>query len=153
MILELGTYDCTDHAFNINADWYGLTGTVVSAWVDNGPRPDEIRIRLFAVVADYDSGWETIGIRPDPLSIVLTHDLGGDPDEYFVDLECRDDSTSLGTYGCTSFSFNKQANWFGLTGSQINVWVTGGSIPGEVRVRILTPKKVYLPMLMKELCP
>jgi hypothetical protein len=149
---ELGTYDCTDHAFNVNAYWYALTGVTVSAWVDNGPRPDEIRIRLFAVTADYDTGWESIGARPDPLPLSFNHGLGGNPDDYFVHLQCRDD-TSLGTYDCTSFLFNKQANWYGLTDSDIAVWVTGGTVPDEVRVRILVPQYVYLPMVMKYLCP
>ena len=149
---ELGTYDCTDHAFNTNASWYGLNGTTVSAWVDNGPRPDEIRIRLFELQADYDSDWYTILVRPDPLPIGFNHDLRGDIDDYFVVLECKDDS-ALGTYDCTSFLFNKQAGWYGLEETSITVWVDGGTVPDEVRVRILTPKKLYLPMVMKELCP
>jgi hypothetical protein len=145
---SLATYNCTDFNFNINADWYGLTDTSVTVWVDNGPRPDEIRIRILEDPPDYDSGWIGLAIRPDPLPVSLDHNLGGDPDEYFINLICRDD-TSLATYSCTNFFFNRTAGWYDLNSASIDVWVAGGSLPDDVRIRIWAPDHIYLPIILK----
>jgi hypothetical protein len=48
----------------------------------------------------YDSGWYALGTRPDPISVLFTHNLGGNPDNYFVHLTCKDDLFN-GTYSCT----------------------------------------------------
>ena len=32
----------------------------------------------------YDSGWQTLGPRPDPIPVLFTHNLGGDEDTYLV---------------------------------------------------------------------
>ena len=57
------------------------------------------KIRCIGIPA-YDSGWESLGIRPDPISVEFTHDLGGNPDGYMVNLECGD-NYPFGTYDCT----------------------------------------------------
>jgi hypothetical protein len=83
----------------------------------------------------YDSGWVSIAIRPDPVVIPFDHNLNGNPNEYFVQLDCRD-SSELGHFDCTNNLFHKTAHWFGLTDSQVKVWVTGGTVPSLIRVRI-----------------
>ena len=83
----------------------------------------------------YDSGWFNIGIRPDPLSIPFSHNLEGDPDNYFVALECSDDS-SLGIYNCSDLKFKTNAHWYDLSNTEIQVHVWGGTRPDKIRVRI-----------------
>jgi hypothetical protein len=144
----LATYNCTDFNFNVNALWYALTDTSVTLWVDNGPRPDEVRVRIFEKNPDYDSGWVALGSRPDPIPVPLNHFLGGNPDDYLVSLICRDD-TALATYSCTNLLFNHDAGWFGLTGASIELWVQGGIRPDDVRVRVWAPKRVYLPLIRR----
>jgi hypothetical protein len=145
---SLGTYDCSDQLFNVNAVWYGLTNSVVQVYVVGGNQPDAVRVRIYLGPAAYDSGWESLGIRPDPIPVPFTHNLGGDPDDYLVGLECRDD-TVLGTYECTNQGFDVNALWYGLTDSTITVWVVSGSLPDDVRVRIWAVQNVYLPVVAK----
>jgi hypothetical protein len=145
---SLATYNCTDFSFNNNSFWYGLTDTSITIWVGNGPRPDEIRVRIYEAAPDYDSGWVDIAIRPDPLPIPLSHNLGGDPDNYLVSLICRH-SSSLATYGCTSFNFSRNAVWYGLSAASIEGWVDGGTLPDGLRIRIWAPDFIYLPAIRK----
>jgi len=144
----LGTYDCANDNFYSQALWYSLTASTVRVYVIGGSQPDGVRVRIYTDPPAYDSGWETISIRPDPISVGLTHNLGGDPDAYHVSLECRDD-TALGTYDCTNSNFNVQAHWDGLTGTTVSVYVTNGSQPDGVRVRIWRVNAVYLPIITK----
>jgi len=96
----------------------------------------------------YDSGWESLGVRPDPISVEFTHNLGGNPDDYLVSLECRD-NTSLGTYECTDHGFNVNALWYGLTNTTVKVYTTSGTRPDDVRVRIWQVHTVYLPVVIR----
>jgi len=97
--------------------------------------PSGGQTKYFLEKPAYDSGWFSIAIRPDPVVIPFDHNLGGNPNEYFVQLDCRDNS-ELGHFDCTNNLFHKTAHWFGLTDSQIQVWVTGGTVPDLIRVRI-----------------
>jgi hypothetical protein len=144
----LNTYDCTDNALNINAHWYDFVANSISLWVQSSPRPDEVRVRLYQVDPDYDSGWYTIGSRPDPLGITFAHNLRGDPENYHVELQCKDDA--FDTYGCADFNFAVNALWYDLTGTSIEVWVPGASRPDQVRIQIVSPDKAYLPAVMKK---
>jgi hypothetical protein len=144
----LGTYDCTDQNFNVNALWYGLTNSVVQSYVVAGSRPDAVRVRIYLGPPVYDSGWESLGIRPDPIPVPFTHNLGGDPDDYLVSLECRD-NTSLGTYECANQGFNVDALWYGLTDATVTVYVASGSQPDDVRVRIWAVQTVYVPVVIR----
>ena len=138
----LGTYDCKNNNFNVQAHWYGLTGTTVNVYVSGGSQPDSVRVRIFTDTPAYDSGWDSISSRPDPISVEFTHDLGGNPDTYHVSLECRD-NTTLGTYDCTNNNFYTQAHWYSLTDSTVRAYVSGGSQPDGVRVRIFTDIPAY----------
>ena len=146
---SLGTYDCTDDAFNINASWYNLNGTTITAWVRSGPRPDEIRLRLFAIVADYDSSWLETLPRAEPTYFHIDHNLGEDPEDYIVFMECRD-ASSYSRFDCIYSTFAPLMNWYDLTDSSLRTWAVAGVIPDEVRIRILIPQKLYLPMVVKE---
>ncbi len=50
---SLGTYECTDQGFNVNALWYGLTNTTVKVYATSGSRPDDVRVRIWQVHAVY----------------------------------------------------------------------------------------------------
>jgi hypothetical protein len=149
---ELGTYDCTNQNFNIDAHWYDLGGLDIKVYVEKGSRPDAVRVRFLSEAPAYNSGWHTIGIRPDDIPIPFSHNLGGNQNEYIVKLDCRDD-TELGSYDCTNQFFNKGAHWYGMTNTDIHLFVSGGSIPDDVRVRIWQqdlsiPVKTYLPLIL-----
>jgi hypothetical protein len=146
---SLGTYDCTDQNFNVNALWYDLTNSGVQVYVVGGSLPDDVRVRIYLGPPMYDSGWQALGVRPDPLPVPFAHNLGGDPDDYLVDLECRDSKTSLHTYGCTNLGFNVNALWYDLTDSTITVYVVGGSQPEDIRVRIWAVQNIYLPVVIR----
>ena len=149
---ELGTYDCTNQNFNIDAHWYNLGLTDIKVYVEKGSRPDAVRVRFLSETPAYNSGWHTIGIRPDDIVIPFAHNLGGNINEYIVKLDCRD-NTELGSYDCTNQFFNKGAHWYGMTNTNIHLFVSGGSIPDDVRVRIWQqdlsiPVKSYLPLIL-----
>jgi len=73
--------------------------------------------------------WESISIRPDPIQVPFTHNLGGDTDNYVVDLECEG---TEGIYQCG----HDRAYWHHLTSTSVTVWVAGGTEPSGIRVRI-----------------
>jgi hypothetical protein len=88
---------------------------------------------------DYDSGWEKIA--PDD-QIVLTHSLGGNVDNYVVDLQFKDTNGTLGVnqhfYGM-AFYYNegRGASWSKLTSTTITVARIHDDIfADQVRIRI-----------------
>ena len=133
----LGTYDCMNSNFNVQAHWYGLTNTAVSVYVSGGSQPDGVRVRIYTDTPAYDSGWDAISSRPDPISVELTHDLGGNLDTYHVSLDVAITRPS-GTYDCTNYNFYTQALWYSLNDLRAKAYVIGGSQPDGVRVRIFT---------------
>ena len=88
----------------------------------------------------YDSGWEDLGVSPDPIAIVFDHHLGGDPEDYLVDLSCKD--TFLGVYNCTDNGFVTNAHWYGLTNEEVSVFAET-FIADAVRVRIYKAEPAY----------
>jgi hypothetical protein len=86
----------------------------------------------------YDSGWVSIS----PASAVeLTHNLGGNPDNYVVDLQFKDD----GAYGIHNIYYggreaggnNYGANWRKLTNTTIEVFRhANDDLADYIRVRI-----------------
>ena len=86
-------------------------------YVNKHPRPS------------YDSPWRSIAIRPDPIYETFTHNLGGDRDDYLVDLQCR-----IG--GRVYQGRSTRAYVSDITSSKVDVWVAGGSDPDAIRVRI-----------------
>jgi hypothetical protein len=69
--------------------WYSLNSSEITLWRgrDDG-NADQMRVRIWASSRPkYDSGWLTT--IQGSLKL-LTHDLGGDPDPYVVDLQFKD---------------------------------------------------------------
>ena len=56
-------------------------------------------------IPDYDSGWVSIGQGEQK---VLTHKLGGNADNYFVDMESK---TTSGNYGIHQFNHGGDKWW------------------------------------------
>jgi hypothetical protein len=77
----------------------------------------------------YDSGWEDLGVRVEPIQVPFTHNLEGDVDDYVVDLQCQ---TAEGTAQC----HEDEAYWHDLNGTQITVWAAYDPNLTAVRVRI-----------------
>ena len=77
----------------------------------------------------YKGNWYDLGTRADPIQVRFTHNLGGDPDDYVVDLECKG---TKGTHQC----LDNEAYWHDLTDTTITVWATSSSHIEEIRVRI-----------------
>jgi hypothetical protein len=89
----------------------------------------------------YDSDWQSISAGT---TLSLTHNLGGDPDDYVVDLQFK--NTGIGDFGVHQWFYgvdydnvgqNWGAAWHNLTGTSIKV--TRGDDDGradQVRVRI-----------------
>ncbi len=91
---------------------------------------------------DYDSGWVSIDQAD---AKMLTHNLGGDPDDYFVYLTFKDDLGSginqqyYGGYH--SSSAGQGAYWRSLTDSSITVYRRGDDVKvDEFRVQIWVMK-------------
>lgn len=77
----------------------------------------------------YKGNWYDLGTRVDPIQVPFTHNLGGAPDDYVVDLECKG---TKGTHQC----LDNEAYWHDLTDTTITVWATNSSHIAEIRVRI-----------------
>jgi hypothetical protein len=131
----LGVYDCVDSGFHLNAYWYDLTTSSVWVKVIAGVRPDYVRLLIYQETPDYDSGWDAIPVRPDPLSEVYTHNLQSG--NYIPNLTCY--SPTHHYYDCNALSngsFDKAAFWHHFGPEYISVRVRGGSEPSQVRMRI-----------------
>jgi hypothetical protein len=77
----------------------------------------------------YDGGWEQLGVRIEPIQVQFQHNLGGDVDDYLVDLQCQ---TTQGISQCRE----NQAYWHDLDDTQVTVWATDNPAVSAVRVRI-----------------
>ncbi len=79
----------------------------------------------------YDSGWYVIEAPPpDPTAIQFTHSLGGDTDNYVVDLECKFNSGDVSQCGYDN------AHWQDLTTSDVNVVISNNPNLAGIRIRI-----------------
>jgi len=125
--------------------WKGLNGSQVSAYRQNNPpHIDQMRVRIWKCSAPkYDSGWFSLspgGQR------TLTHSLGGNSDDYVVDLQFKDSLFSINNryYGgrmCydtfSVYTRYRGAYWYALNNSQIKVYRSGDDAMAEqVRVRL-----------------
>jgi len=105
---------------------------------------DEIRLRIwFAAAAAWDSDWIA---RTSGSFVILTHSLGGNPDDYLVDLTFK---TSGGTVHKRSIGIDsymggslqdKGGAWYALDDSLIKIWIGDEDTAiNEFRVRIFQP--------------
>lgn len=87
----------------------------------------------------YNSGWQPIS---QAANLILTHDLGGDPDDYLVDLQFKDNTNGFGVhhafYGGDADNSNYYGTfWRNLTNTQITVYRRAQDVTTDsVRVRI-----------------
>jgi hypothetical protein len=112
----------------------------------------EVRIRIWCFwkppVPDYDSGWVSLGVGA---AAALTHNLGGDTDDYLVDVQYRSSSAFSGVnqryYGGVDFGANPPsgmndndrvgAYWRSLTSSSITLFRRAeDDYAPDVRIRI-----------------
>jgi hypothetical protein len=140
------------------AFWHSLTtSTVRVRRLEDDSEVTEVRLRIWVVPeADYDSGWEWIDPEE---AITLTHDLGGDADDYLVYMEAKDIPIVGPGLGVNHFYYGMDANrpslvgtpywhgfyWRALTTSKITVqraWHDWSA--DRVRVRIwVVPEANY----------
>lgn len=88
----------------------------------------------------FDSGWEELGISPDPISLDFDHNLGGDPEEFLVELTCKDDT--FGVYDCSNNGFSPDAHWYDLNENSVRVYASTFHADA-VRVRIYDPIPIF----------
>ncbi len=147
---DLGTSPAPGH----NADdrvgdyWRSLTTTNITVY----RRPEdtyapEARVRIWVrPTPTYDSGW--VAINQDQ-SKTLTHNIGGNPDDYVVDMQFRSGANGVNQrhYGGADFGSNPPsgmhendrvgAYWRTLTGSSITVYRRPqDAYAPEIRIRI-----------------
>jgi hypothetical protein len=105
----------------------------------------QLRVRIWVVTnVDFDSGWVHLSTKE---TRTLDHKLGGDPDDYVVDMEFKASNIGINKqyYGLNT-SYSKSggdtlqewgANWHGLTNQSINVYRGEHEFQAySVRVRI-----------------
>ena len=135
----------------VGAYWRSLSPWTITVY----RRPEdiyapEVRVRIWCFwkppVPDYDSGW--VSLETDQ-SKTLVHSLGGDTDEYFVDMAYRSAGSGINRryyggadFGATALGGTVEddrvgAYWRNLTDSTISVYRRPDDIYAyEVRIRI-----------------
>ena len=145
----------------VGAYWRSLTDATITVYRRSEDiYAPEVRIRIWCFWKpgrpDYDSGW--LGLVAGAPATVLTHNVGGDADEYFVDMQYRGGSFSginRRYHGGADFGVNvtSSANaddrvgayWRSLTNSTITVYRRPeDTYASQVRIRIWRmPKADY----------
>ena len=119
-----------------------LAGNAVAGDRAAGPDvyPDTV---AFQTTSGWSSGW--VDIATDTAT-VFTHDLGGDPDDYAVELWFRDTATggkginSWGIGGFEAGGYFRGANWQNLTDTTVEVFRHSDDVfADQVRVRVWIP--------------
>jgi hypothetical protein len=146
--------------YRMGAYWRSLTDTSISIY----RRPEDIyapqvRIRIWCFwtppAPDYDSGWVDLGLD---IATELSHGLGGNTDDYLVNMQYRNDGISgvnQRYYGGADFGASPPAGmnaddrvgvyWRSLTDTSITVYRRPEDIyASQVRIRIwVMPKPDY----------
>ncbi len=116
---------------------------------------DEVRVRIWVKPwPDYDSGWTAISTEE---ALQFLHNLGGNPDNYLVELSFKDDNASFGichrAYGGMDLASDNRdgAYWRHLTDTDIYAYRRAeDTYADEVRFRIwVTPYHIYLPLVVR----
>jgi hypothetical protein len=155
--MDLGIYPSVGHVVDdrVGAYWRSLTNTSIVVY----RRPEDsyaeqVRIRIWNdSLPDYDSGWVSLTVDA---SQTLTHNLGGNVNDYVVDMEYQSASSGINQRyfgGCDFGAKNTLgsvdnrlgAYWRTLTTSQITVYRRPEDTYAEqVRIRIwVRPKATY----------
>ena len=126
--------------------WWGLNEDQVKIHrLPNDLNADEVRARIWiAPVPSYDSDW--VSVNPDGIAQDFIHSLGGNPDDYVIDMQFRDSSaTGIGVnqqgFGWNYFKQSatndvwQGAAWSNLNDDSLSV-VRGYQDTGAEQVRI-----------------
>lgn len=129
--------------------WAGLDATQITFHVGFGDyKLDQYRIRIWKCSAPkYDSGWTSVSGGSYEY---LTHNLGGNLDDYVVDMEFKDSGwgginnrfygTCLYTHPLSGYMIFEGAYWSHLDTSQIRLWrYTDDSLADQIRIRMWIP--------------
>jgi len=154
-VVDLQFKDIDDHGVNqmfygggpspneAGAYWKALNGSQVSVVWQTAGHIDRVRVRIWRCSAPkYDSGWFNLSAGT---SQTLTHGLGGNSDDYVVDLQFKDSLFGLNNryyggrmcYDGSPYTKYRGAYWYALNTSQITVYRSGDdAMAGQVRIRI-----------------
>ena len=132
----------------VGAYWRNLTDTSIQVYRKaEEDYVDQVRVRIWnQPKPTYDSGWVNGNLGA---YVYLTHNIGGNPDDYIVDLQFKDPDNGMGVNqdcygGCdlrakdTIYADTKQgAYWRNLTSAKIEVGRRAEDhFADQVRVRI-----------------
>ena len=146
---DFGTHSPSGHNSDdrVGAYWRSLTNTSITVFRrEEDDYAPEVRIRIWVMPsAHYDSGWVTLGPNT---AQALAHNLGGNVDEYLVDMQYRSpgDGVNQRYYGGADFgakiaigSENDRvgAYWRSLSSSSVVVYRRPNDIYApQLRLRI-----------------
>ncbi len=129
------------HRYGTSAYWTGLdTRSITVHRSSYAPNVSRFRVRIWRMPTPaYDSGWITIDAG---VSSLLSHDLGGPWNDFWVDLQFQQDDGSRHhtTYGGNCFYDPLEdecwgAYWSGLTGSRVRIVNRNeGSLTARIRI-------------------
>jgi hypothetical protein len=156
---DFGANPAPGHIENdrVGAYWRDLTDTSISVY----RRPEdtyapEVRIRIWVdPFPSWDSGW--VSLTPGAAAATLNHGLGGDADEYVVDMQYRSGGSGVNQryyggadFGATSFSGSREDErvglyWRTLNNASITLFRRAeDNYATEVRIRIwVRPTPTY----------
>ncbi len=148
---DFGTHPAPGHAANdrVGAYWRSLTSSTITIY----RRPEDtyadwVRVRIWVdPYPNYDSGWVTLA--PGAAATTLNHNLGGDPNDYVVDMEYKSAGSGINqryfggadfgskSFGGTRNNYRVGAYWRSLTSNTITLFRRAeDEYAGQVRVRI-----------------
>lgn len=125
---------------DITRVYYGSTGDISLSGGARGPQGEQgIPGPSVMPAPSYNSGWVTIG---DNEEITLFHNLGGDPDNYVVDMQNRSNDSWLGIniyhHGLTDnvSPYFEGSAWWNLNTQSITIFKYEDSTIDYMRIRI-----------------
>lgn len=88
-----------DPGARVGAYWYDLkNGSIQVYRMNEDEYADQVLVRIwFRQLPTYDSGWFTMAPNT---THVFTHNIGGNPDDYRVDMEFKSDNSNWGINQC-----------------------------------------------------
>ena len=111
----------------VGAYWRRLTDSTIAVY----RRPEDtyaeqVCIRIWVdPTPDWDSGW--VGLTPGAAATILTHSLGGDADDYVVDMQVRSAAGGVNQryyggadFGATAFGGTREDDRVGLCWRSLN---------------------------------
>ncbi|MCD6555133.1 MAG: hypothetical protein J7M16_14135 [Anaerolineae bacterium] len=142
----------------VGAYWRSLTTSSITVYRRaEDTYAEEVRVRIWtdSIAPDYDSGW--VSLTAGAAATPLTHSLGGNPDDYVVDMQYKTTGSGVnqryygGTdFGSKSFNGTKEdermgAYWRSLSSTSITVYRRpDDTYASQVRVRIwVRPNPTY----------